>query len=148
MTDSPNVPLAVTMGAVTLAWYALPDLVRSRTARIVLKGKVLAVGGLAWALWDHPARTQQGPDAIDEVLSAVNEHPMRVLGLGALGVGLTTAATVWAEKSIFRFGERRRARGAALAHTLPALGLAVLGGLATLPLPGVLRRADQNSVNK
>ena len=139
MTDSRTLPLALTVGAATLAWYALPDLVRSRPARIVLKGKLLAACGVAWALQDRPARTQQGPDTIDEVLSAVNDDPVRVLGLGTLGVGLATAATVWAEKAIFRYGERRRARGASFGHTLPALGLAVLGGLATLPLSGAER---------
>ena len=145
MTNSPNVPLAVSLGAATLAWYAMPDLVRSRTARTVLKAALLAGGGVAWKLLAPPAEAQHGPDVFDEVLSAINGEPARALGVGAAAVGLTTAVTVWAEKAIFHFGERRRARGESFAHTLPAIGLAVLGGAATLPLPGWAGRAMAGS---
>lgn len=54
-----------------------------------------------------------------------NEPRSALIGGVALLVA-GTAATVWGERTIFAFGERRRARGARFAHALPALALATL----------------------
>lgn len=134
---SVNIPQAVTMGVTTLAWYALPDAVRSRPARAVLKTGLLAAGGTAWVLQRRPrSGLQSGPDVYDDVLAAVNAEPVKALGVGGAVVALTVALSVAGEKAIFAFGERRRARGARFAHALPALGLGVLGAVSALPLPG------------
>lgn len=92
-----NVAQAAVMGLTTVAWYALPDLVRSR---------------------------------------AVRTEPAKSAAVGAAIVGLTTAFSIVGEKAIFRFGEKRRARGATGAHTVPALVLGALGAAsAAVPLP-------------
>ncbi len=129
-----NVPQAVTMGATTLAWYALPDAVRSRPVRAVLKAGLLAGGGAAWVLFRRPKEAGPGPDVYDDVIASVNEAPGRALAIGTAALGIGTALTVLGEKAIFGFGERRRARGARFAHTLPALALGALGAVSTLPL--------------
>ncbi|MDO5533720.1 MAG: hypothetical protein Q4F65_03605 [Propionibacteriaceae bacterium] len=131
-----NIPQAVTMGVTTLAWYALPDAVRSRPARALLKAGLLVAGGAVWVQARTPDdRVQSGPDAFDDALAAVNEAPGKALAIGGTVLALGTALSVAGEKAIFAFGERRRARGVRFAHTLPALGLGVLGALTTLPLP-------------
>ena len=134
-----NVAQAAVMGLTTVAWYALPDLVRSRAARTVLKTGLLTAGGVGWVL----ARPQkaaptgpQGPDAFDEVFEAVRTEPAKSAAVGAAIVGLTTAFSIAGEKAIFRFGEKRRARGATGAHTVPALVLGAQGAAsAAVPLP-------------
>ncbi|HHU38183.1 MAG TPA: peptidase S9 [Propionibacterium sp.] len=127
------------MGLTTLAWYALPDLVRSRGARTVLKLGLVGAGGAAWVLArpEKPLPTgAQGPDTFDVLFEAIRTEPATTLGLGAAIVGITAALTVAGEKAVFRFGERRRARGARGAHTVPALVLGVLGAAsAAVPLP-------------
>lgn len=132
-TNTPlNVPLAVGMGLGTVAWYALPDLVRSRAARAVLKSGLVAAGGAAYVLTQRPETPQQGPDAFDEALAAVNEDPRRTLGITAAVLAGSTALGIAGERAIFRFGERRRARGVRGAHLVPALGWGVLGALSVL----------------
>lgn len=129
---------AAVMGLTTLAWYALPDLVRSRGVRTVLKLGLLGAGGAGWVLArpEKPLPTgAQGPDAFDEVFEAIRNEPLKTLGMGAVIVGLTTVLSVAGEKAIFRFGERRRTRGARGAHTVPALVLGALGAAsAAVPL--------------
>lgn len=132
-TNTPlNIPLAVGLGLGTVAWYALPDVVRSRAARAMLKTGLVAAGGAAYALAHRPESPQQGPDAFDEVLAAVNEDPGRTLGLLTAVLAGSTALGIAGEKAIFRFGERRRARGVRGAHLVPALGWGVLGALSML----------------
>lgn len=126
VTETPT--LAAALGLGTLAWYAMPDLVRSRAARSVLKTGLLGAG-LA-ASWPKLPL-----DELDELLSDQVWGTREVIGAG-LGVLATAAVVVVGEKAIYAFGERRRARGARLAHTLPAIGLAVVSGaLGVLPVP-------------
>lgn len=122
MTSDPYGPAAAAAvtGATTLAWYAMPDLVRSRTLRALLKTTALS-GATGYFV---KAASEQGFD-LGEVLEGQVWGTREVLG-GALGGLIATVATVAVEKAIFAFGERRRARGRRLAHTLPALGLTAL----------------------
>lgn len=125
------------MGLTTVAWYALPDVVRSRPARVALKGALLGLGGAAWvvARAEKPTPTGPvGPDTFDEVFEAIRTEPLKSLTLGATIIGLTTALTIAGEKAIFRFGERRRAKGVRGAHTVPAFVLGALGA-ASAALP-------------
>lgn len=124
---SRNVPKALVTGLTTAAWYALPDVVHSRGVRGALKVGLLGAFAGAWAVVDTPATPAPGPDKIDTVLQAIREHPGRAAAVAGAAVALSTALTVAGERAIFAFGERRRARGARCAHTLPAL---VLGGIA------------------
>ncbi|MGB3955035.1 MAG: hypothetical protein WBL05_07110, partial [Brooklawnia sp.] len=65
MTSDPHSPaaLAAVTGATTLAWYAMPDLIRSRTLRALLK--TTALGGATGYIVKAAAR--QGFD-LGEVL--------------------------------------------------------------------------------
>lgn len=128
---------ATVMGLTTLAWYALPDVVRSRPTRVALKGALLGLGGAAWVVAppEKPIPTGPvGPDTFDEVFEAIREQPAKTLGVGVTIIGLTTALSIAGEKAIFRFGERRRAQGVRGAHTVPALVLGALGA-ASAALP-------------
>lgn len=116
--------LALTVGAVITAWYALPDAVSSRPWRVVCKiGLLAAVVGLVGS--DADERTEVGiPAHSGEPLSP------QVLAIGGAVLAAGAAATVWGEKAVYAFGERRRQRGRKLAHTIPAIALGVLSGLA------------------
>lgn len=131
--NSVNVPLAVATGVLTTAWYALPDVVRSRPLRAVLKTCLAGGGGAAWWVLRQTSAPEPGPDVYDEVIHAVNRAPGRALAIGAVALGGGTALSVAGEKALFALGERRRARGVRWAHTLPALGWGVVAGVATLP---------------
>ncbi len=124
-----NTAKAVAAGLTTFAWYALPDVVRSRGLRGVLKAGVLGAFGAAWAAIDEPSRTAPGPDKIDTVLEAIRQNPGGTAAVAGVAVATSSALGVAGEKAIFGFGERRRARGVRCAHTLPAL---VLGSIAAV----------------
>lgn len=116
--------LAAVAAASTFVWYAMPDVVRSRGARVLLKTVVAAAVGV----WAGTIIREHG-DQLDEVVSnfpksdELNANQSTLIGGVVLAsLGLTIAA----EKAIFAFGERRRARGVRLAHTAPAIGLAGL----------------------
>lgn len=133
-----NVPQAAVMGLTTLAWYALPDVIRSRGVRTTLKLGLLGLGSAGWVL-ARPEKAvpagAQGPDLLDEMFEALRAAPGKSLGLGTAVIAMTVAGTVAGEKAIFGFGERRRVRGVRGAHTLPALALGVLGAAtAVVPL--------------
>lgn len=132
MTVRDDRALAVAAGVTSFAWYALPDVVRSRGARTLLKTVLLAKLATFYALTRGPRAELNGPDATDELFNAVNEAPGRaaVIGLGALGVGV--GLTVLGEKAVYRFGERRRARGVRGAHAVPAAVLGALGAAGVL----------------
>lgn len=133
----PSVAQAVITGVATALWYAMPDLVRSRPARVALKLGLIGAGGAGWVL-ARPEQADpvgpQGPDVFDEVFEAVRSKPAESLGIGASVVGLSAVIGVLGEKAIFRFGERRRARGVRGAHLVPAIVLGVLGAV-TARLP-------------
>lgn len=130
MTTTTTPPaLVAALGAGTVAWYAMPDLIRSRGVRTVLKTALL--GGVAAAA-PTLARAQGAPssgEVFDEVFS--NPDLPGWVVPAALGVTvLGTVATVWGEKAVYAFGERRRARGVRFAHTVPALALGALAAVA------------------
>ena len=68
--------------------------------------------------------------------------PGPALAAAALGVtAVATVGTVWAEKAIVAFGERRRARGVRWAHTPLALVLALgTGALALVDWTRLVRQ--------
>jgi len=115
--------------ATVLAWYALPDVVRSRTARTAVKTGLLAASAAGAAMIPRVY-----PGVPTEPPVPTVDLPAPVVAAAAIGiVAAGTAATVWAEKLVFAAGERRRARGARWAHTPVAVALALLTGAAALP---------------
>lgn len=121
-----HLPVAISSGLAVTAWYALPDVVRSRGARGVLKVGILGAATAAWAILRVKTPPRPGPDTFDKALASIRETPGKAAAVAAVAVTVSTALTVVGEKATFAFGERRRARGVRWAHTLPAL---VLGGL-------------------
>jgi len=129
----------------TVAWYALPDYVRSRPLRGLVKAGLLGVLG-----WSMVAQLPEGaelppyddedtdcskssPVAGEEPLDGVTEADpaeLAVLAGAALGSAMIT---VGVERWLFRRGERRRAQGARFAHTRQGLALGALeAGLTAL----------------
>jgi hypothetical protein len=111
-----------------LTWYALPDGVRSRRARTVIKAGLLGVtaAGAAMIPQVFPEERQLKPDLRIDL-----PGPARA----ALAVGATAVATVgtiWFEKAIYARGERKRARGVRCAHTPAAAAMALATGAAAL----------------
>lgn len=116
-------------GLTVLAWYALPDVVRSRGVRGVVKTGLLGVtaAGAAMVPEIYPGAAASPPEPRVEI-----SRPA-LIAVAAGATVAATAATVWAEKAIFARGERRRARGVRWAHTpfalVLALGTAALAGV-------------------
>jgi hypothetical protein len=129
----------------TVAWYALPDYVRSRPLRGLVKAGLLGVLG-----WSMVAQLPEGaelppyddedtdcskssPVAGEDPLDGVTEADpaeLAVLAGAALGSAMIT---VGVERWLFRRGERRRAQGARFAHTRQGLALGALeAGLTAL----------------
>jgi len=88
-----------------LTWYALPDAVRSRGARVVIKTGLLGVTAAGVAMM---------PQVYPE---ARTFRPQR---------------GIWGEKAIYARGERRRARGVRCAHTPAAVAMAMATGVVTV----------------
>jgi len=111
-----------------LTWYALPDAVRSRRARTVIKAGLLGVtaAGAAMIPQVFPEERQLKPDLRIDL-----PGPARAaLAVGATAVA--TVATIWFEKAIYARGERKRARGVRCAHTPAAAAMALATGAAAL----------------
>ncbi len=111
-----------------LTWYALPDAVRSRRARGVIKVGLLGVTAAGAAMIP-----QVFPEARELKLEPPVDLPAPALA--ALALGATAAATVgtiWFEKVVFAYGERQRASGVRCAHTPAALAMALATGAAAL----------------
>lgn len=111
-----------------LTWYALPDAVRGRTARGAIKAGLVGVTAFG---------AMKVPDVFPEAKQLKAEPRVDlpvpvVLALGVGAVAAATAGTVWSEKAIFAYGERRRARGARCGHTPLALVLAGATGASAL----------------
>ena len=111
-----------------LTWYALPDAVRSRRARAVIKAGLLGVTAAGVAMI---------PQVFPEARQLKLEPRIDLPGpaLAALAVGGTaaaTAGTIWLEKAIYARGERLRARGVRCAHTRAAAAMALATGAAAL----------------
>ncbi len=130
--DTRTLPVAAATGVATFAWYAMPDAVRSRRVRTLLKGGLIAGVLGTYAAFRGPREATNGPDATDELFNAVNAEPGKMLAIGA---GMATAGiglTVLGEKTAFAWGERRRARGVRWAHAAPAVALGALAAAGTL----------------
>lgn len=124
-----------------LTWYALPDAVRSRRARGVIKAGLLGVTAAGCALI---------PSVYPEVRDLEADLPDLSAPSGAaVAVGIAaaaTAGTLWFEKVIFAHGERRRARGVRCAHTPVAVKLAIAtGALALVDWKRINRRSETNA---
>ena len=121
----------------TVAWYALPDYVRSRPLRGLVKAGLLGV--LGWSMvaqlpegaelqpYDDEVDCSKGAEAAGEdPLDDITEaDPSELAVLAGAAVG-SAMITVGVERWLFRRGERRRAQGSRFAHTRQGL---VLGGL-------------------
>jgi len=131
--------LAVGTGA-TVAWYALPDVVRSRPLRGLMKVGLL--GAMGWSLVSLMPEGDELPPYDDETdcseektedpLDGVTEAEPRELAVLAGAVLGSAVVTVAVERWLFRRGERRRAAGVRLAHTRQGLALGVLEAVATV----------------
>lgn len=110
-----------------LTWYAIPDAVRDRRARAAIKAGLLGVTALGIA---------RIPDVYPEVGDLPQPRvdlPVPALAAAVVAVAAaSTWGTVWTEKAIFAFGERRRAGGVRCAHTPLAAALAVASGALAL----------------
>lgn len=144
---------AVLNGAATTAYYASPDLLRSRAARGWVKAGLTAVL-VAGSVPDMrrgkaAARAAQAELPEEERVDwaeAARTMPARgkvaAAAVAAALVGGSVASVVVAERWIFRRGEARRAAGVPYAHTRAALLWgAVAAGLALIPDPDERRGA-------
>lgn len=139
MTPTRAAGLAVGTGA-TIAWYALPDVVRSRPLRGLVKVGLL--GAMGWSLVSLMPEGDELPPYDDEMdcseaktedpLDGVTEAEPRELAVLAGAVLGSAVVTVAVERWLFRRGERRRAAGVRLAHTRQGLALGVLEAVATV----------------
>ena len=135
---------AVVTFVATTAYYASPDVVRSRRTRTRLKGGLVGVISVVSLLEARPDRPDpETSDAVEEALGSLTGREQAALGALAVGVVVGGALAVRAaERWIFAHGERRRASGNRLAHTVPAVGLGVVGAATVLvPWPGERRSA-------
>lgn len=143
---------AVVNGVLTGAWYALPDVVATRRARVALKAAVAVAGVAATARARKPAdgdtpddtATGNAPDLTSLVAhmstepvidaqspgpagTAPGRTPRRAKAVAVSLIVLTVVGSVAGERAVHRWGERLRARGVRYAHT--RIGL-VAGGVA------------------
>ena len=144
---------AVTSGLATAGYYAVPDLVRSRTARGWAKTALLAVSTAALVPDFREIRAARHADraASDgaaeretvDLSSVPASRRVALVGAGVAVLGGTAAGIVAVERWIFRRGEARAAAGVRLPHTRTALVLGALSAaLAFLPPPDVTSPAD------
>ncbi|WP_175957054.1 hypothetical protein [Schaalia sp. Marseille-Q2122] len=126
----PQFSNAVINGGGILVWYAMPDVVRSRAVRTLLKAGILS------AMVHHGAReVSKVSDEVKEAVEEARENGISVapfIGAGVAMAAVGGVAAVFGERFLFRRGERRRAEGRALAHTRQAVPLALLGVLPVL----------------
>jgi len=111
-----------------LTWYALPDAVRSRRARAVIKAGLLGVTAAGAAMIPRVF-----PEAGDFRPAPLIDLPAPALaGLGVGATAVAAAGTIWFEKAVFAIGERKRARGVRCAHTPVAVAMALATGAVAL----------------
>lgn len=134
---------AAATAVATAAYYATPDVIRSRAARGWAKAG-LGVALTALSLPDvrriqeeTRARREALPEEerVDVRQALADMEPKRQVVLAAVAAGLaagSVASVVVAERWIFRRGEARRAAGKPYAHTRAAVVLGLLGGAMTL----------------
>lgn len=151
MTTTPTsrAVTAVLTGLTTTAYYAVPDVARTRAARGWLKAACL-VAGAAVAMptsregwqelrptWkDEPDATSSDDAAGDATDGGSRAGRAAVIGVGVALLAAGTAGTVAFERWIYRRGEALAAAGVPFAHTRAALVLGVGSTLlALLPEP-------------
>jgi len=137
---APRVLNAALGGLAATAYYAAPDLIRSRAARGWAKAALTAVV-VATSVPDMrrglaEVRAQREADAQDPQAEQVDWPAMwgsmspgaraSAVGAGAAVLAGSVASVVAIERAVFRRGERRRAAGVRFAHTRPALAWGVL----------------------
>lgn len=130
---------AAATGVATAAYYATPDVIRSRAARGWVKAG-LGVALTAVSLPDFRrvqeearARREALPEEerVDVRQALAGMQPQAKAVVAAVGAGLavgSVASVVVAERWIFRRGEARLAAGKPLAHTRAAIVLGLLSG--------------------
>ena len=97
-------------GVTVLAWYALPDVVRSKKLRSLIKAGLLGVTAYAGTML--PGLATEVEDLSTSVRKQlVDLPPKTATGILVGGTAAMAAITVLAEKWIFTRGELRRARG-------------------------------------
>ncbi|WP_222194485.1 hypothetical protein [Modestobacter italicus] len=131
-------------GAATLLWYAMPDVISSRTARGWAKAGLLA-GSLAvtapelqaaWAATRAEFRAGHGDAPPLTPRSLTVGGRAAALGAAATVLALSVRGVVAAERWAFEHGQARAAAGRQLPHTVPALAYSVLTiGLWLVPAP-------------
>ncbi|KGM13758.1 hypothetical protein [Cellulomonas bogoriensis] len=153
-------------GAFATAWWALPDVVRSRPVRGLVKAGLVAAS-VAYEQ-RRAAHTPDRPDrpaapdahlqgvrdltsanpvlrAEDLGLASPEPPPSRPwMGTAVLAVG--AVGLTWAmERGVFVWGEKARARGDRSAHTRHGLILGVVFGALSTVATEALRRADERA---
>lgn len=139
---------ATVTGVATAAYYATPDVIRSRTRRgwakaglsaVVVAGSLLDVRrSLAEARAEQAARGADDAEPVDwqRVLTETSPRGKAVAGAVATGaLTLSVLSVVVAERWIYRRGERRRAAGVAWPHSRTALALGVGSAVLSLVPP-------------
>jgi hypothetical protein len=135
----PQVVAAAATGVATTAYYATPDVIRSRAARGWVKtglGVALTASSLPElrrVQEEARARREARPEEerVDVRQALAGMPAGRKAALGAVAAGLvagSVASVVVAERWIFRRGEARLAAGKPYAHTRVAVVLGVLAG--------------------
>lgn len=132
MTDTESRNNRLTFAGVAaltvLTWYALPDAVRSRGLRAVIKTGLLGVTAAGMAMIP-----QVYPDAEKFAQEVRNDVPESARTAAAAGAAaLAVVGTIWGEKVIYARGERIRAGGVRCAHTSAAVAMALATGAAAL----------------
>lgn len=128
MTDSTSLAeeraaFATAAVATVFAWYALPDVVRSRGVRVVAKAGLSWV--TAWGVALVPAVYPESADLADRALRRMPTSAPAAVAVAVGAVVAGVAAMVWFEKAAFARGEARLARGVRFPHTRQAAALAL-----------------------
>jgi hypothetical protein len=161
MSPTPARLLAATVGgAATAAYYATPDVIRSRTARGWTKAALLLVAAAA-ALPDArrtwreqragdpaPLTSLSWQDVADDAETSGDAPPAKtfrslparqqavIAGVGAVAMAGSVWATVATERWLYRRAETRRLAGARWAHARTGLVMGGVGAaLALIPDP-------------
>lgn len=120
--------------AFVAGWYALPDYVRSKPTRALLKTVGLATFA---ALGIRDIRPEAGWRSAGDAPrhgAHAEQVPQAAALAGAVVVVLgSTALTAVVERRVFRRNEARAARGTRLPHTRSALLFGVLTALVAIP---------------
>lgn len=137
---------AAVTGLASTAYYATPDLIRSRAgrgwAKAALTGVVLAASVPDLRRDLEETRARRAAAAQDPHEEQVDWHELwaslspgrraSACAAGAAVLAVSVGSVVAVERAVFRRGERRRAAGVRFAHSRPALVWGVLGTVLSL----------------